>query len=300
MPMDPLPTPLLRRSVSTWCFLALAIAAVGQPSASWAKPAAKGSSPADDLVKEATRRYKEGEFELAAQLFMKAYALDKRPDRVFNAARGYEKAGKHEQAIALFRLYAQITDDAAGRQEAELRVAGLEAAQKPSPSPPSAQQQAQQAGTTPSSAPATLPSPATKTAEPSGISLPPPVTLHSPPPAHLQASSRPAWAAFGAAALAAVSAGGLYYWVLQDETDLQETLEIRNDAGYVTGVDQEHAVERQAVQGTVRTWAAVGGGLALASVAVGLWLWPKSATTQVSDAPIVQVAPGSFAVMVRF
>lgn len=301
MPQDLPAAPLRRRRLCAWCLTAAMVWSAGLPSEAVAKPVAKISGPAEDLAKEATRRYKEGEFELAAQLFMKAYALDKRPDRVFNAARGFEKAGKAEQAIALFRLYIQITDDEAGRQEAQLRVDALEAALRAGPATPP-----------PAISPPTTPPPASSASpEPTDPAGAPTMTAQSPQrphrmppvitaPAHSPASPWPAWTAFGIAAVAAASAGGMYYWVRKDETDLHELLEIRTDAGYVSGIDQEHAVERHLVQGTVRTWAAIGGSIALASVAVGLWLWPRPAAAPQDLGPSVQVGPDGVALSVRF
>lgn len=291
MPHD-LQTAPQRRGGLGFALVALMIgSSAGHPGLASAKPAAKAGGPAEDLAKEATRRYKEGEFELAAQLFMKAYALDKRPDRVFNAARGYEKAGKAEQAIALFRLYGQITDDEAGRQEAQLRVAALESGLKAKAAPPPSPREA-----------APLPAPATNTAElpAPAEKTPPTVRAPAPMPPPAAGPQWPAWTAFGVAVLAAGGAGAMYYWVRGDEANLQESLEVRTDAGYVTGIDQEHAVERHALQGTVRTWAAISAGAAMAGIAAGLWLWPRRSAVLAEGQVAVQAGPGAVAIRVRF
>jgi tetratricopeptide (TPR) repeat protein len=270
-----------------WGFALAVIASaplVVPPHAWAAKASAKGSA-GDELAREATRRFKEGEHDLAAQLFMKAYALDKRPDRVFNAARAYEKADKPQEAVALFRLYRQITDDEAGRQEAQLRIEALEAQARAkaaaATTPP--------APAEPAEAPVAPPAdPSPSTAAPAG----PPVGVsqRAKPPAP---SRLPAALALGGGGLLALASAGLYGWVRQDEAELERALQQRDTAGRVSGISQADAEDARLRQGSLRTWSAVGAGAAAAALLVGVWWW-RAGTAE------VQVSPEGAGLALRF
>ena len=87
---------------------------------------------AEALVAQAKERYQAGDFEHAAQLYMKAYGEVQRPAPVFNAARAYEQAGLWQEAKPLFELYIQIdrgndADSVAGRADAQAHIAALNA-----------------------------------------------------------------------------------------------------------------------------------------------------------------------------
>lgn len=234
------------------------------------RPATK-ESPADELAREATRRFKEGELEIAAQLFMKAYGLDKRPDRVFNAARAYEKAGLAEQAIPLFRLYMQITDDTAGREEARLRIEALQAdlRRKERPAEPGPKPAEPQAEPTPEPRPEPTPQP-----QPQPTPTPPEPGVRAP----VEPSRWPAYTLLGGGTVAGLAGLGLFLAVLSDEEALREELTETDAKGHVDGVTERQAAERRADHGTQRTMAAVLGGVGLAALGAGAWLMlaPKS------------------------
>jgi hypothetical protein len=87
---------------------------------------------AEALVAQAKERYQAGDYEHAAQLYMKAYGEVQRPAPVFNAARAYEQAGLWAEAKPLFELYIQIdrgddADSVAGRADAAKHLAGVNA-----------------------------------------------------------------------------------------------------------------------------------------------------------------------------
>lgn len=73
---------------------------------------------------EAKVFFKSGLYAEAATGFMQAFAISRRPDMMFNAARAYEEAGMAAQAIALFEQYQQLADaPAEGKKDATARIA---------------------------------------------------------------------------------------------------------------------------------------------------------------------------------
>lgn len=86
-----------------------------------------GAGQAEILAAQAKQAFKDKNFDEAARLFMKAYAVTKEPALVFNAARAYEEVGKAGDAASLFRLYASIADDLDGIADARARIKKLEA-----------------------------------------------------------------------------------------------------------------------------------------------------------------------------
>ncbi len=115
-----------------WRVVACALAGVAacpagvQAASPRAKPAVQ-QSEAEDYANRAVERFKAKDFEVAAKLFMQAYARSPRASLVFNAARAYEEAGKPGDAASLFRLYMTISQDADGIVEARSRLKALEA-----------------------------------------------------------------------------------------------------------------------------------------------------------------------------
>ncbi len=89
---------------------------------------------AEAYAERAVERFKAKDFEVAAKLFMQAYARSHSPALVFNAARAYEEAGKSGDASSLFKLYITISDDADGIVNARERIKRLEG--KPESKPP--------------------------------------------------------------------------------------------------------------------------------------------------------------------
>lgn len=102
--------------------LALALSLPVQSHAAESKPVIV---VAEDLAQQAKERFKAGEFEVAAKMFMNAYAKSHAPAMVFNAARAYENAGKNGDAASLFRLYVSLSDDTDGMIEARQHLAKL-------------------------------------------------------------------------------------------------------------------------------------------------------------------------------
>ncbi len=83
---------------------------------------------------EAKAFFRAGLFQNAAEGFMQAYAISKKPEMMFNAARAYEQGGLSPQAIALFDQYvglAGVSD--AGRKDAQERIARMRDKAAPAP-----------------------------------------------------------------------------------------------------------------------------------------------------------------------
>lgn len=110
--------------------LAALFACLTVASASAPMPARAAEPRADDLERaeakalEAKAFFKSQLFPQAAASYMQAYAISHKPATLFNAARSYEEAGLHAEAVALFEQYRQLPDvPADGRKDADERIA---------------------------------------------------------------------------------------------------------------------------------------------------------------------------------
>ncbi len=98
-------------------------AAIGQTNADLER--------AEAAATEAKALFKNKLYVEAAPLFMKAYAISKRPPLVYNAARAYEEAGKLKRAESLFLMYRDLPGvDADGKMDVEMRLVALRKAIK--------------------------------------------------------------------------------------------------------------------------------------------------------------------------
>lgn len=288
--------PQLRRPhrALTAATLALALAVALPVPSALAKPKAESLSEAESVAETAARRFKEGDFELAAKLFDRAYELAKKPTLLFNAGRAYEQAGQREEALARYEAYAQIETDPGGREEAKLRAARLrdQLAKEGKGTQPAA------ANPEPPKAEPAKPEPAkTEPAKPTPDGPRNPAPQESKPakkvepaPQVAQPSRTGPWIAVGTSA--AVAVAGAVVWGLAIKADhaLQDAVETKNAAGQTTGITQVNAVDdhdginKRKATGVV-LMSAGGAGL-VGSVA---WLLltgtPKSATWLVAPAP---------------
>ncbi len=109
--------------------LALAVAVMWTVVAprGWAdQPSVEALSNAEALATEAKVYFRTKQFDKAADKFLQAFGISKRPALVYNAARAYEEAGKHEQAVSMFEHYGTLDDvDDKGRRDAKSRVKKL-------------------------------------------------------------------------------------------------------------------------------------------------------------------------------
>ncbi len=104
-----------------------AVIALG--SAAMATPAVQASAPQDDakaVAELAKRRFREGQYDVAARLFVRAYEMSKRPVLLFNAGRAREMQGDGREAVRIYKQYIEVETDVAGREEARARIQAIE------------------------------------------------------------------------------------------------------------------------------------------------------------------------------
>ncbi|MBM4341860.1 MAG: hypothetical protein FJ100_00585 [Deltaproteobacteria bacterium] len=267
--------------------LAGAIAAWTPTSAQAAKPAA-ATAEAESIAETAARRYKSGDFELAAQLYDRAYELARRPALLFNAARAWDRAGRFREALQRYEACAAVETDAGAREEARLRAARLRdhvAAQRPvdvAPAPPAAVPPPQPAAPAPTSPASASPTPTPKPQAPTPgreaapqESAPPAVAA----PAVVAPTPRPLrgpWVLAAMGGAVAVGGGIALGLAVADDGALQGDTDRRNDDGWVTGTTQRSAFERADAIGRRKTWAAAATGAGGALALAGLLWWMGS------------------------
>ena len=103
----------------------LAPASIALPPLAHAAKPPTATAEAESIAETAARRYKLGEYELAAQLYDRAWELAKRPALLFNAGRAWERAGKLRAALQRYQACAAVETEAGAREEARLRAARL-------------------------------------------------------------------------------------------------------------------------------------------------------------------------------
>lgn len=87
---------------------------------------------ARELYVEGDTHYKAGRYEEAAELFVEAYEISKRPVLLFNVANAYERMGEYEKAASYLREYlkAPRVDDVVSVRERIRRLEAAEAERK--------------------------------------------------------------------------------------------------------------------------------------------------------------------------
>lgn len=143
--------PLRALLLATTLLSAVPATATPKPKPAASKEAAREAAL---LATRAKTAFKEGQFDDAARLFMKAYAVSGEAALVYNAARAYEEGGKVGDAVGLFRLYTTIADDPDGIADARERIRKLEAGRlgAGAPAPAAADPAASPPATAPESA----------------------------------------------------------------------------------------------------------------------------------------------------
>jgi tetratricopeptide (TPR) repeat protein len=116
-----------RDQVRLWILASmLLVSTVAPPTLLAAESAQTQIERAEAKAIEGKAFFQAGLFDKAAESFMSAFVLSRRPDMLFNSARANEEAGKVAEAVALFELYlkqADVKDD--GRNAARERIAKL-------------------------------------------------------------------------------------------------------------------------------------------------------------------------------
>lgn len=89
-----------------------------------AEPSSTDMERAEAKAIEAKAFFQSGLFARAADGFMQAFAISKKPEMMFNAARAYEEAAMRAEAIALFEQYCKLADATdGGRKDAREHTA---------------------------------------------------------------------------------------------------------------------------------------------------------------------------------
>ena len=102
-----------------------------------AQPSKRDMTEAASLAAQAKAFFQSKLYKEAVEHYMRAYALSKRPQPLYNTARAYEELGQTEKAVAMFRLYlGKVPVDSKGALAAKERVDKL-TAESPVETPPS-------------------------------------------------------------------------------------------------------------------------------------------------------------------
>lgn len=121
------------QSMVSW---ALQVSLVSAPLAVALAPRPAMADAAEDaavrragaLATEAKLLFQQKVYDQAAERFMEAYTLVKRPALLFNAARAYEEGGLLAKAVALFKAYVALGDAPAdGKTDAAARIQRMQA-----------------------------------------------------------------------------------------------------------------------------------------------------------------------------
>lgn len=144
------PAPLQARWLLRLAPVAIAIAASMLGSwvegSAWAQPS-QGPSEFDKRVQEGMERYNGGDYAKAVEAFEAAYALDPRPELIYNVARSYEKALLRDEAITAYERFVELPGTTAAlrtkaldsltalRRERQALARASAATRDPSPAP---------------------------------------------------------------------------------------------------------------------------------------------------------------------
>lgn len=307
-----------------WCFAIRCLAMLltvhtamlaGTPRALAVTPKA---AEADAIAEEAKRRFRQGDYVIAAQLFVRANQLDPRPDRLYNIARCEEKLKHYEAAAKLLQEYIDRTQDVAGREEARIRLAELQrlaaeeqalarkaaekaAADKAAQDQARAQQAEDKARADQAAAEKAAREKATadrsaadRAAAAKALDLPrnPTPVIVNPPATHPPVRSL-TWVTAGVGGGAALTGLALYLTGVAGDGTLQGQVD-KTQAGYVQGTTQAAARADQHAHANLRTAGSVVGLAGIAVLGLGTWLWWRDSQATVS------LAPTGFAIAGRF
>ena len=226
------------------------------------------------LANRAKTAFREGQFDEAARLFMRAYAMSPEAALVYNAARAYEEGGKVGDAVGLFRLYTTIADDPDGIADARERIRRLEAGRL-----------GNGAGSLSPDTPAVPAADAAVAAPGSAVGKPVSATATAQPAA--AAGQMWIWVAAGVSGLAVIggatlltlSAGGsrdANAMAIHSQADIQSYNAAYDDAARLRNLG----------------WASIGLGTVAAGAAA--WLWVRQPVAVTVDASGIIAVAGRF------
>lgn len=85
--------------------VAMTVALTGLPTAPGTAWAQKNDAAFRDLVKQAMEHYNARQYAQAIEKFEAAYAIQSKPELIYNIARAYEKSLKSDQAVAAYERF---------------------------------------------------------------------------------------------------------------------------------------------------------------------------------------------------
>lgn len=278
----------------------LTLASAAAPTAARAaEPRADDLERAEAKALEAKAFFKSQLYPQAAASYMQAYAISHKPATLFNAARSYEEAGLHAEAIALFEQYRQLPDvPADGRKDADERIARSRVAIQQrktappatptAPTPPPASATAAPGASAPASDPPE--GPETGSATPEGAA--PASTVTSPAPAATALPADPpskalSWGLFAGGDVIVLLGILAYSGAVSSVTNANnmDFSQLGAEASYKSAISTARGTRNFSI-GTM----IVGAGLA----GWGAWrLWGTSSSSTTSDAGTPSGSTGS-------
>lgn len=225
---------------------------------------------AEAIATEAKMLFQQKLFETAAERFMEAYTLVRRPTLIYNAARAYEQAGKSQKALAMFRAYRDLAEvQADGKADADLHIHRLEADLKAQEAAAKSQEAEEQRARH-----ARLP-------EPAEVEPPvetPPAHAEVPAPAVPPKPAIPLWPAGTAVGLAVVS-GALFVLAKDQESQARDI----ESAGFRTPAHKADYLDHASNAKGLQAGAIVGA--ALTAGALGWLAWELYSARQAEPKP---------------
>ena len=138
---------------------------------------------AETLALQAKFKFKAGEFAAAAELYITAFTLGRKPALLFNAARAYEEAQRYREAKAAFEQFLSLAGSGeSGRDDAKARIEALEAKIAAEAATPPAQPTQPTQPTPTDKAPQQPPTQTAPGAQPAAASQSPTLTAQAPSP----------------------------------------------------------------------------------------------------------------------
>jgi len=253
------------------------VAAILTAGVSAPAPATELADPAierraEAIATEAKLLFQQQLFETAAERFMEAYTLVRRPTLIYNAARAYEQAGQSSKALAMFRAYRDLPEvQPDGKADADLHIGRLAAEIKAKEAEAAAKAQEFEEQKAKEAVPA-------PTAKPLAPVETPPAQPEAPKPLTQPKPAIPLVPTATAVGLAVVS--GVLFVLAKDQESQARDIE---NAGFRTTQDKteylDHAANAKGLQG-----AAIAGS-ALAACAFGWLAWELYSARQPEPIP---------------
>jgi len=257
------------------------------PAPAAARPPQDAASKARVVSEQAIKFFERKDFSTAAKLFLQAFDLDPAPDYLYSAGRAEMDAGQLPEAQRDFQRLVETTDASNrfyAKAQARLVEVGTALAAKAVTPPPRSEQPAKvPAPLEPGSGPTVAPEKALPPEKVASVqTVQTKVNAPSPEPAH--ATNWPGRIAAGTGAAACVGAAYLLASAAfaQNDLDAKRTLPGAVFNPKLISLSQAKSTQESINTRIVAGW--VTGGIGVAALGLGAWLWTK-------DASRVTIAP---------